>query len=196
MTTIRTSDIQPGTLFAPSDRPTLYVVPAHTVIDGQLLSMDSGFLFDAKCALGARFPLDAGLAVRSGNRSGRYGLLVLSEPHRDASGVALFQTRFSWWEAPREDLIRESFEALHRWMAAHPRLPVRLGCPGIPYIPKDTIAEWASAEFKSKAMARYLTILSRAVPTSEDAFRAACSAPGADTDINEFLTRMEGCDGR
>lgn len=196
MTTIRTSDIRPGTLFAPTDRPTLYVVPAHAVIDGQLLSLDSGFLFDARNALGARFPLDAGLAVRHGNKGGRYGLLVLSEPHRDASGVALFQTRFSWWETPREDLIRESFAALHAWMKVHTHTPVRLGCPGIPYIPKDSIAEWASDEFKTTAMARRLTIMSRAVPSSEDEFRAACSAPGADTDITEFLTRMEGCDGR
>ena len=179
--------IQPGDLFAPQDRPTLFVVPSHAVADGPLMVLDSGFLFDARQALGPRFPLDAGLAVRTKNRNAVYGFQVLESPTFESCGVALFQTRYSWWEEPARHLIQVSLEGLRDWMKANPSFRVRLGCPGIPYIPKREIADMIAGVVKTT---KNLSIVSRAVPPSDAEFTAACTAGGS---AKQFLTRKEGC---
>ena len=199
---MKTSDIQPGDLFDPElEDSTLIVVPAHMVLDGQLMSLDSGFLFDARNALGARFALEAGGAARRDNRGGAYGFSAIRNPIKDrrgyraAHGVGILQSRFSWWETPDLKLIKQGFTALRKWMVANKGFPVRVGCPGLPYVPKERIVEIINDEIPTYLQHR-LTVISRRQPTTAAAFSACCPAPTVPAgNIAGFLPWKEGNDG-
>ena len=138
----------------------MYVVPCHAVLLSDcVLYTKQGWSKHAMDMFGMSFAMEAGSRVAKDNRNGRYGFIPLATDER-GTGLALFQHEFAPWIGPDMDMIRTSANQLAAYMKANRSVDVRLGFPGIPFLPRQDVLA-ALSETDLGRFAHRVTIVSR-----------------------------------
>lgn len=181
-----------GALFAPVAEPTVYAIPGHVVIHKGSLVLDSGWLFDAREQFGDTFAGDAADAIVE-NAGGVYGFRMVWDPEPGKHGVALFQSRYAWWDEPDMAVLRASALDLAAWMEANPRYHVRLGCPAVPRIPVDAVMRILGNALPAHVQPRLAVFYRPTRPTMSD-FHTHCVNKhfAFERSLDRFLWRDEG----